>query len=64
MGSTTVMLIIIIACVILSGFFSATETAFSSINRVRLKNQAEKGDKRAEQVLRLAEDYDLSLIHI
>ena len=52
MGSTTVMLIIIIACVILSGFFSATETAFSSINRVRLKNQAEKGDKRAEQVLR------------
>lgn len=58
MGSTTVMLIIIIACVILSGFFSATETAFSSINRVRLKNQAEKGDKRAEQVLRLAEDYD------
>ena len=58
MGSTTVMLIIIILCVILSGYFSATETAFSSINRVRLKNQAEKGDKRAEQVLRLAEDYD------
>ena len=43
MGSTTVMLIIIILCVILSGYFSATETAFSSINRVRLKNQAEKG---------------------
>lgn len=58
MGSTTVMLVIIILCVILSGYFSATETAFSSINRVRLKNQAEKGDKRAKQVLRLAEDYD------
>ena len=45
-------------CVILSGYFSATETAFSSVNRTRLKAMAEKGDKRAELALRLAEDYD------
>ena len=45
-------------CVILSGYFSATETAFSSVNKTRLKAMAEKGDKRAEQALRLAEDYD------
>ena len=45
-------------CVIFSGYFSATETAFSSVNKTRLKAMAEKGDKRAEQTLRLAEDYD------
>ena len=47
-----------VICVILSGYFSATETAFSSVNRTRLKAMAEKGDKKAELALRLAEDYD------
>ncbi|MDO4293507.1 MAG: hemolysin family protein [Eubacteriales bacterium] len=58
MGSDSVTLIIIAACIVMSGYFSATETAFSSINRVRLKNQAEKGDKRAALVLKLSENYD------
>ena len=39
MGSNGVMLLIIIICIILSGYFSATETAFSAINRVRIRNQ-------------------------
>ena len=47
-----------VICVILSGYFSATETAFSSVNRTRLKAMAEKGDRKAELALRLAEDYD------
>ena len=47
-----------VICVILSGYFSATETAFSSVNRTRLKAMAEKGDHKAELALRLAEDYD------
>ena len=53
-SSITAMVI----CVILSGYFSATETAFSSVNRTRLKAMAEKGDRKAELALRLAEDYD------
>ena len=57
MGSNGVMLLIII-CVILSGYFSATETAFSAINRVRIRNQAEKGNKRAALVLQLSDNYD------
>ena len=52
------MLLIIIICVILSGYFSATETAFSAINRVRIRNQAEKGNKRAALVLQLSDNYD------
>ena len=51
-------LIIIVISVILSAYFSATETAFSTFNRIRVKNLAEKGNKRAEKALALAEDYD------
>jgi CBS domain containing-hemolysin-like protein len=42
----------------MSGYFSATETAFSSLNRIRVKNMAEKGNKKAELVLHLLEDYN------
>ena len=51
-------LAIILVCILLSGYFSATETAFSTFNRIRVKNLAEKGDKRAERVVRLSENYD------
>lgn len=49
---------IIIVCVILSAYFSATETAFNTFNRIRMKNAAEKGNKKASLVLRLSENYD------
>ena len=42
----------------MSAYFSATETAFSSLNRIRIKNMADKGNKRAALVLKLSEDYD------
>ncbi len=51
-------LAIILSCLALSAYFSATETAFSTFNRIRLKTMAEKGDKKAALVLDLAEDYD------
>ena len=47
-----------VVLVILSGYFSATETAFSTFNRIRIKNLAEDGNKRAALVLKLSEDYD------
>ena len=47
-----------ICLVILSAYFSATETAFSTMNRTRLRTLADKGDRRAEEVLALAENYD------
>jgi len=61
MGSDTGSLIIIIACVIMSGYFSATETAFSALNRIRIKNMAEKGNKKAALVLKLSDNYDSML---
>ena len=44
--------------VLLSGFFSASETAYTSLNRVRVKNMATSGNKRAEKVLAMSENYD------
>jgi len=52
------MLLIILLCVVMSAYFSATETAFSTFNKIRVKNLAEKGNKRAARALELAENYD------
>ena len=53
-----VLLVVLILMVILSAYFSATETAFTSLNRIRLKSKADNGDRRAKLVLELSENYD------
>jgi len=50
--------IAIVVCVIFSAYFSATETAFTSLNKIRLKNMANDGDRKAKEVLELADNYD------
>ena len=52
------MLIAILLCVALSAYFSATETAFNTFNKIRVKNLAEKGNKTAARALTLTENYD------
>ena len=52
------MILFLVILLILSAFFSATETAFTSLNHLRLKAKADNGDKRAQRTLLLAEDYD------
>ncbi len=47
-----------VACLIMSGYFSATETAFLSINKTKLKTMVENGNKRAALVLKLSDKYD------
>lgn len=51
-------IIIMAVCLILSAYFSATETAFSTMNKTRMKTLVEKGNKRAELSLNLVERYD------
>ena len=46
------------ACLILSAYFSATETAFSTMSKTRLKTLAEKGNKRASLAVKLSDNYD------
>ena len=50
-----IALVFLVAC---SAFFSASETAFSSLNQIRLKSRAEDGDASAARVLAMAEKYD------
>ena len=53
------LLIAIIALIIMSGFFSSTETAYSCANRIKLRSLVTNGNKKAKKVLDLAENkYD------
>ena len=49
---------------VLSAFFSASETAFSSVNKIRLRHDADKGSKKAARALKIAESYDRTLTTI
>ena len=57
-SASIAMLITLLILVVLSAYFSATETAFTSLNRIRLKTRADNGSRRAAKTLALAEEYD------
>jgi len=54
----TLHVLFLFVLMVLSAFFSATETAFSSLNRGRLKSSADRGDKHAEAALALDDRSD------
>ena len=56
-----IQLISLLILVILSGFFSSAETAFSTVNRVRMRTLEEEGIKRAAKVNRILESYSKML---
>ena len=59
MDSTSIgMMVALVILIFMSAYFSATETAFTSLNRIRMKNKAEDGNVRAAKALELAENYD------
>lgn len=57
-SSDSLLLAIVLFCIVMAAYFSATETAFSSLNRIRLKTIADKGNKRALKTLKLVDEYD------
>ena len=54
----TAQIIIMAICLLMSAYFSATETAFSTMSKTKLKTMIDKGNKRASLALKLSEDYD------
>ncbi len=59
---TSILLMVLM--VTFSAYFSATETAFSSLNRTRIQVLADKGDRRAALTLSLARQYDRMITSI
>ena len=55
---STFYIIVMIVLVALSAFFSASETAYTSFNRNKMKNLAAEGNKRAASALKLSDNYD------
>lgn len=58
------LIIVLIILIVLSGLFSATETAFSSLNPIKLKILIEKGNKRANKTLVLFERFEKLIVVI
>lgn len=55
------MFVVLVILIALSAFFSASETAFSSMNEIRMKNYAKEGNKKAKTALKIAQNYDKAL---
>lgn len=59
MDSTCIAIIVaLVILVLMSAWFSSTETAYSSVNKIRLKSKAEDGNVRAQKALALLDQYD------
>lgn len=53
--------VMLVALLGLSAFFSSTETALSSVNKIRMKNYADEGNEKAKLVLKIADQYDKAI---
>ncbi len=56
-----IQLIVLLFLIILSGFFSSAETAFSTVNRVRMRTLEDEGSRRAAKVNKILESYSKML---
>ncbi|HCI60502.1 MAG TPA: HlyC/CorC family transporter [Ruminococcus sp.] len=56
--------IVIAILVLLSAFFSATETAFSFVNKIRIQHSVDNGNKKAKNALYVIENFDNALTTI
>lgn len=57
-GDSIGQILFIAVLLMMSAYFSASETAFLSMNKIRIKNMAADGNKRARLVMKLSENYD------
>ena len=55
--SDAIQIVVLIILIILSGFFSRTETAYTSVSRVKLRSMSDDGNKQATRVLKILENY-------
>ncbi len=57
-SSIIIKISLVIVMMVFSALFSSTETAYSSVNKLRLKNYEAQGNKKAAKALKLANRFD------
>lgn len=62
--SHIVLIIILLLLIVLSALFSSTETAYSSLNIIRLKQKAKSGDKRAKKAYNMSKNFTAAITTI
>ncbi len=60
-GSILLQIVALAFLILCSAYFSSSETAFLSVNRIKLKNEADEGDARAARILSIVDNYDKML---
>lgn len=60
-GSTISFFIVYVLLIVGSGYFSGTEISFATVNRIHMMSYASNGDRRAERVLKVLDNFDEAL---
>ena len=63
-GDSLLLIGLFVLCVIFSGYFSASESAFARMNKIRMKNRADDGDKKAKNAMYISNNHDKALTAI
>ncbi len=59
--SGVIQLVILVVLLLLSGFFSSAETAFTTVNRVRIRSLIDEGNKSAKTTQKILDNYSKML---
>ncbi len=63
-GDSLFMIVLFVICVICSGYFSGSESAFARMNKIRMKNRADDGDKKAKNAMYISNNHNKALTTI
>ncbi|MGM9642992.1 MAG: hemolysin family protein [Eubacteriales bacterium] len=58
------MIVLFVICVICSGYFSGSESSFARMNKIRMKNRADDGDKKAKNAMYISNNHNKALTTI
>lgn len=63
-GDSLLLIGLFVLCVIFSAYFSASESGFARMNKIRMKNRADDGDKKAKNAMYISNNHDKALTAI
>ena len=58
------LIVIFILMLLMACYFAVAETAFAAVNRIRMKNRADRGDPRAIRAMGILDDFDKAITTI